>query len=416
MEWVPERVLRQALAALGAALFALAARAQSEPAVRFLAPRDQATVLGESKIVVEVTVPDGTRLHHVELKVDGKLLRALTAPPWEASWDAGDRGRGHTLEAVLRLTDGREAHARIETSKLRIDDVARVELVDLYVVARDRDGRHVTDLRREEVTVLEDGRPQAIERFTTAHQPLRVALVLDSSSSMRDESRLEKAKKAAVEFVRILEPGDEATVVLFDDYVHLRPEFSSDPEKLEAAIQEAVAHGGTALYDAVWKSARLLEGFDGRRVMVLLSDGRDEASNGLESGSLHSLDEAREQAWRSEVMIFTIGLGDDLELHFVRRFGPLGGASNLDTETSLAELLRDLAEATGGQAVRSSGGGALREAFAKIADDLRHQYSIAYRSSNPTEDGGWRRIEIATTRKGLELSTRKGYYSRKSKH
>jgi VWFA-related protein len=145
--------------------------------------------------------------------------------------------------------------------------------------------------------------------------------------------------------------------------------------------------------------------------MVLLSDGRDESYSGFEPGSLHTLDESLEQALRSEVMIFPIGLGKDLDEEYVRRFDGLDGRSNLDTSTSLADVLQRLAESTGGRAVMSSNPGKLRKAFQEIAEDLRHQYSIAYVSSNPARDGKWRDIRVEVSDRPLEVVTRKGYYA-----
>jgi VWFA-related protein len=389
----------------------LIAPAGSDPAVRFLKPRNLATVLGETTIRLLVDVEDGASVDRVEVRVDGKLLAALTGPPWETVWNAGEKGRGHVLEARLHLADGREARSLIRTSPLHIDQVEKVDLVNLYLVVRDGSGRYVTDLTRDDFTILEDGVPQEVERFTTTHKPLRVGIALDSSRSMIKQDRLEKAKKAALDFLEILEPGDEGTVVSFNEYVHVTQEISADKTLLARAIRKAFPAGGTALYDAVWRASRLLEDFDGRRVMVLLSDGKDESASGFEPGSLHTLEEALDQALRSEVMIFPIGLGKRLEHEYVRRWESLGGRSNLDVSTSLADVLNRLADTTGGRTVMSSDAGRLRRAFQQIAEDLRHQYSIAYNSTNPARDGRWRPIRVQTPGRTLQVVTRKGYYA-----
>ena len=384
-----------------------------DPAVRFLKPRNRATALGQTSIRLFVSVPEGAAVDSVEIRVDGRLHTRLAAPPWEVDWHAGDEGSAHTLEAVLRLVDGRETSTRIRTSPLQVNLIERVDLVNLYLVVRDGSGGYVTDLTDTDFKIVEDGVEQSIERFTATHKPLRVGIVLDSSRSMLKEQRLEKAKKAALEFLDILKPGDEGTVVNFNDYVHVTQNFSSKKELLARAIQDAFPSGGTALYDAVWKSSSLLEDFDGRRVMVLLSDGRDESSSGFEPGSLHTLDESLEQALRSEVMIFPIGLGKDLDRTYVRRWEGLSGRSNVDTSTSLADVLQRLADNTGGRAVMSSSAGKLKKAFEEIADDLRHQYSIAYVSTNPVRDGKWRELRVQVPSRPLEVVTRTGYYARK---
>ena len=243
------------------------------------------------------------------------------------------------------------------------------------------------------------GRHEGIERFTTEHKPLRVGIVLDTSDSMRGDS-LEKAKRAALSFLKVLEAEDSGMVVTFNDDVQIAQEMTGDREALEAAIAGLESKGGTALYDAVWRTSRELGRQDGRRVMVLLSDGKDEASNGLEPGSFHTRKEALDRALRDEVMIFSIGFGRklDYELDFYGR-------------VKIKEIVEQMAEETGGRALFPQRAGQLRSAFEKVADDLRNQYSIAYISDNSAQDGTWREIELTTTDDELRVFTRRGYYA-----
>jgi len=398
---------------LGLYAASIALAGVDDPAVRFLKPRNRAMVLGPTSIRLFVTLPQNAAVDSIEIRIDGRLHTRLAGPPWEVAWNAGDKGSAHTLEALLRLVDGRETRTQIRTSPLQVHQIERVDLVNLYLVVRDASGGYVTDLTDADFRIVEDDVEQSVERFTATHKPLRVGIVLDSSRSMLKEQRLDKAKKAALEFLEILKPGDEGTVVSFNDYVHVTQNFSSKKELLARAIQDAFPSGGTALYDAVWKSSSLLEDFDGRRVMVLLSDGRDESSSGFEPGSLHTLEESLEQALRSEVMIFPIGLGKDLDKTYIRRWEGLSGRSNVDTSTSLADVLQRLADNTGGRALMSSSAGKLKKAFEEIADDLRHQYSIAYVSTNTVRDGKWRELRVQVPGRRLEVVTRKGYYARK---
>jgi VWFA-related protein len=384
-----------------------------DPAVRFLKPRHNATVVGDSTIRLFVNVPENATVTGVEIRVDGRRFTELLAPPWEVGWDAGD-GVAHRLEAIVRFSDGRETRSSIRTSPLTVNQIEKVDLVNLYLVVRDLGGSYISDLTRDDFRIFENDVPQRIERFTATHKPLRVGVVLDTSGTMGKGQRLEHAKKAALEFLDILQTGDEATVVTFSDFVHLSGSFSDDKEELARPIRAAHAQGGTALYDAIWKTSRLLEGFSGRRVMVLLSDGADESYEGLEPGSLHTLKEAMEQALRSEVMIFPIGLGKSLDKTWIRRWGSLGGRSTLDTSTSVADVLNDLAATTGGRAIMADESNNLRRAFNEIAEDLRHQYSIAYDSTDPSRDGKWRSLEVTVPGRKLEVVTRTGYYAPKA--
>jgi len=384
--------------------------AQDEVEIRIVRPRNHAMAIGATTVQVLVTVPDGAAIERVEFRVDGRALATLTSAPWIVEWDAGNGSAAHQIEALLHTTDGRTARSTIRTSALVVNEVERVDLVNLYLVVRDRGGQYVTDLGRDDFRVFENRRPQTVDRFSTNHKPLRVGIVLDTSATMRGE-KLEKAKKSAHQFLDILEEGDEGLVVTFADSVRVAQELTTDTGPLSAAIENAVAGGGTALYDAVWRTSRMLEGFDGRRVLVLLSDGRDEAANGLEPGSLHTLEEAIDQTLRSEAMVFAIGLGSNLRKEYIRRWGTLNGLSNLDANVTLLDVLESMADATGGRTVLASGAGRLRKAFGDIASDLRHQYSLAYVSSDPEADGKWRKVEVLPRDEQLEVVTRKGYYA-----
>ena len=400
-----------ALALVGALVGSYADAAPREAEIRFAKPRHLATVLGSTEIVLRLDLPDGVAAERVELRVDGRALTTLTEPPWQATWDAGDGSRGHSLEAILFLSDGQQARAMVRTSPLKVNQIEAVDLVNLYLVVRDKRGNYVTDLTRDEFQIFENRKLQSVERFSTTHKPLNVAIVLDTSHSMKKGERLERAKKAALEFLDILSDQDEGLVLTFSDGVYVAQDWTADSKLLSAAIDGTVAAGGTALYDAVWRASKLLRGFDSRKVVVLLSDGKDEAANGFEPGSLHTLEESLDLALRCEVMIFPIGLGRNLDKEYARRWGELESQSNVDTEQSLQSILERLADETGGRAVISPGPEKLRKAFKDIAADLRNQYSLAYVSTDPRHDGKWRSIQVRTPGRPLDVITRKGYYS-----
>ena len=242
---------------------------------------------------------------------------------------------------------------------------------------------------------------------------MRIGIVLDASLSMEGD-RLKSAISAAVEFLDILAPGDEGLVIAFSDDVRIVQDLTSNRQELEAAIRRSVARGGTALYDAIFKASERLSEFDGRRVLVVLSDGRDEAANGLEPGSLHTLEEAQDRALRNEVMVFAIGLGKPLVRDAkALRDNPAARADEMDFfgRKPLVTILQSLAETTGGTAVFSPGSGQLRRSFETVAADLRHQYSLAYRSDDKRHEGGWRAITVSVTRPGVTVTNRKGYYA-----
>jgi Ca-activated chloride channel family protein len=367
--------------------------------IRFISPQRLATVLGPSTTEVAVSVPQGALLDRVEILVDGNLIATLTGTPWLADWDAGNAVHGHELEARLVLTDGSVSTAITRTSSLRINQVEGVGLVNLFAVVRDKSGGFVSDLDKQDFQIIENGTPQTIMKFSTKPKPVRVAIVIDTSRTMEGR-RLIKARNAALEFLQALKPEDEAAVVTFADDVKVVQPVTSDKALLISSIETTIAKGGTSLYDAIWRAADLLKDFDGRRVMVLLSDGRDESLNGLSPGSLHTLDEALEQVLRAEGMIFAIGIGSNLntDLDYYR-------------QQTVASILRKMARSTGGRALISGGAGELRSAFKDIATDLRNQYLLAYVSNDTHHDGRWREIRIIPAKADHKVVTRSGYFA-----
>ncbi len=395
------RTIVLAALAAGLALAAIAPAAAAVADVRFVSPRPRATALGETAVEIEVSPPAGIDVVKVEVRVDGEPLATLERPPWRLTWDAGDGARSRVLEAVATFADGSTARATVRTSRLRINAVEEVDLVNLYAVVRDRRGRYVEGLTVDDFRLLEDGREQVIKVFTAEPKPLAIAIVLDVSDSMKRSKKLESAQDSANSFLRAIEPQDRALVVGFNDRVQVLQELTDDREALRASIDAAEARGGTALYDAIWKGSEMLRAQDARRVMILLSDGRDEASNGLEPGSLHTMQEALDHALRCEVMVFAIGFGrasDLAQRDFYERY-------------TQADILTRFGQATGGSVLFPSRSGELRKAFEEVARDLRNQYAVAYSSDNEARDGLWREIRLIPERGDLEVVTRSGYYA-----
>jgi VWFA-related protein len=388
---------------------------ESLPKVSFVTPRHFATVLGPTKLEASVeNLPAGVEVEQLIFTVDGVAEKALSGPPWVAQWDAGDQGRGYRLEVIARLSNGEELSQVIATSELRINQRESVDLVNIYPVVRDRSGGYISDLTKADFKVLERGRDQRIDRFTTERRPLRIGIVLDTSLSMSDDNKLNAAQQAALSFVESLEQDDQGMVVTFSDRVRVRQDFTSNHQQLRDAIAATEADGGTALYDAVWRTARMLRDFDARRVIVLLSDGRDEATSGFEPGSLHTLDEALDQALRSEVMVFSIGLGAKLERECTRQWERRydSNREGCPAGESLEDVLSKLSQSTGGRLLVTKSSRKLRSAFENVAEDLRNQYSIAYSSNDPNKDGEWREIEVSVPKRpDLRVVTRDGYFA-----
>ena len=269
-------------------------------------------------------------------------------------------------------------------------------LQQAYVTAT-LDGAPVSDLRREELRVVENGLDQQLVTFEGGDVPLAALLLLDSSTSMRG-APLAAALAGARAFAAAMAPLDEAQLVLFSDQVVHRTPFTRDPDALVAGLTGAEARGGTAVHDHLMLAVLELERRQGRRVVVLLSDGVDVESV-LSSADLEAV------TARSSALLFWIRLrrtSDDARFRSVwRDFGQ---------HASELQQIGRLVAASGGRVLDISRPDQVPEAFAEILDELRRQYVLGWYPSGLRHDGSWRPIRIECSRRGVELRTREGYF------
>jgi VWFA-related protein len=269
-------------------------------------------------------------------------------------------------------------------------DVTRVNV--LFTVT-DRKGRFITDLSKSDFEVVEGKRGQNILEFNAETDlPLRMAILVDTSNSIRDRFRF--IQEAAVEFLNsVMRPReDKALVVSFDTSAELVSDLADDPEKLATAIRELRPGGGTSLYDAIFFASRDKLAQDQprhkfRRAMVILSDGEDNQSR-------VSRDQALEMAQKADVVIYTI-------------------STNISRlETGGDKVLKYLAAETGGLAFFPFKVEDLSQNFANIANELRHQYNLFYRPEPMKTDGSYQTVNVKVKgRKDLVVRARKGYYA-----
>jgi Ca-activated chloride channel homolog len=273
---------------------------------------------------------------------------------------------------------------------------SRVDLVSLSVSVTDRANHYVADLEQQDFTVFEEGAPQHVTYFRRTEAPLVLTLLLDSSSSM--QLKLATAQRAAIGFVEQLTPADAASVLQFGTRVTTLQDLTGDRGMLVHAIRRAVADGQTALYTAAYVALRQLGsvtvadqgGGIRRRVLIILSDGKDNAS-------VVSYTDVLDTASRSDTVIYSIALrsvdvfdsGDDDNPIF---------------------LLRQLAERTGGRIFIVRDAQELSEVYRRIHEELQHQYTLAYTSKRPP-DGSWRRLRVQVMRAGVLARTKDGYFA-----
>jgi VWFA-related protein len=272
----------------------------------------------------------------------------------------------------------------IHTFRKNVNEVAVV-----FTVVNKR-GRPMRDLHREAFQVLDDHKPvpELVSFVRETDLPLRVGLLIDTSSSVRDRFDLEQA--AASEFLwQIIRPGaDEGFVLGFDSRRDLAQDSTSDRIKLNFAIHHLKPGGGTAMFDAIYYACRekLMDKSQRRRAIILLSDGEDNQSS-------RSLEETVEMAQRAEVIIYAISTNySNIKMHG-------------------DHVLQKLAEATGGDALFPLTIKDVAHAFGEIRDELHSQYVLAYRPAEFKADGQYHTIEIVADKSKYFVRARRGYYA-----
>lgn len=259
-------------------------------------------------------------------------------------------------------------------------------IVPVYATVTDAQDRLVPDLTREDFEIYDNDKLQELAVFNSESQPFTAVLMLDTSGSMTDSLKLVYA--GAEQFLTRLQAQDKAQVGAFNDKIEFNGVFTSDRDELAAALRDLDFGYPTRLYDAIDQSLNQLTGHEGRRVIVLLTDGEDTASK---VGQGHVLDRARDD----EVMIYGIGLESVY----------LAGRSRVRTRPD--KVLRKLAEETGGGYYLLSGTKDLNATFARIAQELRSQYVLGFA---PTVlDGKVHKLVVKIKRPGMKVRARKTY-------
>ncbi|MCS6953947.1 MAG: VWA domain-containing protein [Bryobacterales bacterium] len=268
-----------------------------------------------------------------------------------------------------------------------------VRLVRILATVKDPAGGLVGSLNKEDFTVYDNGVPQELAVFERHTElPLSIALLVDTSLSTAKELRYEL--DSVDRFLEALfsegHPEDAIALYSFSYDVTLVASFTRNRARLRAGLKQLRPEGGTSLYDAIYLAAQDLETREGRRVMILVTDGAD-------TTSAKSFHQALEAAHRADAVIYAIlvvPISSDAGRH-------LAGENALET----------LAAGTGGRVFRPEIGSALDRAFAEILRDLRTQYLLAYYPKNvPPSRDRFHRLEVKVSQPNLRVLARSGYY------
>lgn len=285
----------------------------------------------------------------------------------------------------------------------------QTEVVNVYAVVKDKKGRLIPDLNKDDFTLTEDGTPQTIRYFSrSADTPLDLGMLVDTSPSQQRVLQLEQ-DQAKVFLNHVLQPKDLAFVLHFDVEVELLQDFTSSLRRLSQAIDETQINGGgqgplpgtfpgansgaTHLYDAVYLAAHdLLMNEVGRKVLILLTDGQDQ-------GSKVRMDTSLEMAQKADTIVYAVDIVD-------RAFY---GSLNMGFHGG--EVLTKYASETGGQVIKVNRARDTAAAFEEIANQLRTQYLLGYTPTNKQNDGNFRRIRVTVKGGNYKIQARKGYFA-----
>jgi VWFA-related protein len=268
----------------------------------------------------------------------------------------------------------------------------QVNEVNLIFTVTDKKGKFITGLKRENFGLLDDGRPPlAVLRFTQqTNLPLRVGIMLDTSSSIRQRFQFEQ--DSAIEFfLQILHRDDRAFVEGFDIQTDLAQDFTNNVDLLNQGIRKLRPGGGTALFDALYKTCKdqmltLQETGAVRRALILVSDGDDNYSRVQESDAI-------KMCQRADTIVYTI-------------------STNISPSKDKGDdVLKQISEATGGQAFYPTRLEDVAIGFRNIEEELRSQYHLVYRPANLKMDGSFRTIYLQATDPHYHVRAQKGYFA-----
>jgi Ca-activated chloride channel homolog len=274
------------------------------------------------------------------------------------------------------------------------DDTIKVDtdLVVVNVTITDLNNRYVSGLRRDDFRLFENKTQQKIVNFSFDESPFTVVILLDTSGSM--ENKLSLARAACSQFVNGIRTGDTFAIYSFGGTkVRMLQDFT-EVRDLPDSIWGLKAERETPLYDGIVTAAEALaKRPEKRRAILVISDGADTKSKA-------TLDQAMRKSLAAHAAFYAVDLSDNAVF----------GAPKLDNS---AEVMKSLAERTGGRFFRTPGGSKLRDAFDATISELRQQYTLTYESSDARFNGKWRTIEVRVARPQLQIRSRQGYYARK---
>ena len=338
-----------------------------------------------SHFKLSVQNPKATTIKSAVFFAGQKKLYEWPAPPYAIDIPNSRLRNVEFVRASVTDETNYEASDLLFLNGQRFSEEIEVNLVELPVMVTDASGVPVTDLKEADFSVFENGKPQKITTFNYASNlPISAGVLIDHSGSMKP--RMEQAKSAALEFFkRIMKGGDRAFVTGFAFDATSGSPFVTDVSSLESQVRAIPdASGGTALYDAIVTGLYRFRTLQGRKALIILTDGEDTTSR-------TTYEEMLTYARSARVPLYFIGVGLGLF--------DAGGTSKM----------RALAAETGGIAYFIHDIKQIGETYAQLEKDLRSQYLIAYNTQSTTKDRTYRKVDVKASRPGTTVRTIRGF-------
>ncbi|MEM7349391.1 MAG: VWA domain-containing protein [Acidobacteriota bacterium] len=378
---------------LGLMLALTTAAASAQPSVILLQPEPGQPVFGEIEVVADVVSEH--EVERVTFWLDDVMVEELRRPPYRVQVEITDNSREHRFEVVVEDVRGGQGKALLVSPKLDIDFELELELQQLYVTVSRRDER-VLGLSADQFVVIDNGEVQDLVTFERGDVPLTALLLLDASESMLGD-RLAAAVAGAKSFIDGMQELDQAKLLLFADRILHDSPFTNFAEVLATGLEGIEARGSTALNDHLYLALRLLEPRQGRRVIILLSDG-------IDVSSVLRMNEVMRSVRRSQALIYWLRLGAG------RSTGGQSSAwRSAEEHAREFELLERSVEESGGRILALADISETAAAFDDILSELRDQYVLGYYPSQSSGDGSWHQVRVRVGERSLKVRTRQGY-------
>ncbi len=373
--------------------------------VAIMSPPPGQPVFGS--IEIEADIYPAENVARVEFLVDGQIVGEVdtatssqkgSGKTFRILTDVGQENREHRFEVRAYGASGQMVDALLVSPSIQVDAEITAELQQLYVTVTGSGGmRRILDLTADDFAIIDNRDRQEVVTFARGDVRLTAAILIDSSVSMKGE-RLRYALRGATAFVGEIRPIDDASILLFSDrLIHATP-FAHEADVLTAGLADLKAAGGTALNDHLYLALKCLEHQQGRRVIVLLSDG-------IDSHSTLRMSDVTWLARRSRALIYWLRTGSRAEAQKSRSSAWKSPASYRSEYEQLTRTVLD----SGGRIVTLNQIQDAETAFRDILKELREQYVLGYYPTVSSGDGAWHRVTVRVRLSGLLVRTRGGY-------